>query len=209
MLLPVHPLRSIRRSQGPWCEPPNRAPYVPAARPDGSMPRHQCRPLSPPGCLRIRLRIPPSLSWRNIGACRSRAARGTLRRHADLECRCIGSHPAGHYRGSAGKTPSDRSLRGESRRSDGTATTLRSSRADLAVFRGCHAFVTSVRRWGCAGRSYPSHATRTSRSEATAGARSMTRASRAHPTSNWHWSPIGMDLLCAQNVPAKSGACGW
>ena len=26
--------------------------------------------LSPPGCLRIRLRIPPSLSWRNIGACR-------------------------------------------------------------------------------------------------------------------------------------------
>jgi hypothetical protein len=34
------------------------------------MPRYQRRPLSPPGCLRIRLRILPSLSWRNIGACR-------------------------------------------------------------------------------------------------------------------------------------------
>ena len=39
----------------PWCEPPNRAPGVPAARTDGSILRHQCRPLSPPGCLRTRL----------------------------------------------------------------------------------------------------------------------------------------------------------
>ena len=60
---------------------------------------------------------------------------------------------------SAGETPCDRSLRGESRRSDGTATTLRSSRADLAVFRGFHALGTSMRRGGCAGRSYPSHST--------------------------------------------------
>jgi hypothetical protein len=54
-----------------WCGPPNRAPYVPNAQADGPIPMHECRPLSPPGCFRIRLRIPPSLPWRNIGACRS------------------------------------------------------------------------------------------------------------------------------------------
>ena len=54
-----------------WREPSNRAPYVPNALTDGPIPMHECRPLSPPGCFRIRLRIPPSLSWRNIGVCRS------------------------------------------------------------------------------------------------------------------------------------------
>ena len=54
-----------------WCGPPNRAPCMPVAQADGPIPMHECRPLSPPGCVRIRLRIPPSLSWRNIGACRS------------------------------------------------------------------------------------------------------------------------------------------
>ena len=78
---------------------------------------------------------------------------------ADLECRCIGSHAASQARQSAGETPSDRSLRGESRRSDGKATTLCSCRADLAAFRDPYAFGTSMRRWGCAGRSYPSHST--------------------------------------------------
>ena len=68
-------------------------------------------------------------------------------------------HAASQARQSAAETPSDRSLRGESRRSDGKATTLFSSRADLAAFRGCHALGTSIRRWGCAGRSYPSHST--------------------------------------------------
>ena len=38
-------------------------------------------------------------------------------------------------------------------------TMLRSSRADLAIFRGYYAFVTSMRLPGCAGRSYPSHST--------------------------------------------------
>ena len=32
-------------------------------------------------------------------------------------------------------------------------------RAAPILFRGCHAFGTSMRRWGCAGRSYPSHST--------------------------------------------------
>ncbi len=68
-------------------------------------------------------------------------------------------HAASQADQSAAETPCDRSLRGESRRSDGTATTLRSSRADLAVFRGFHALGTSMRRGGCAGRSYPSHST--------------------------------------------------
>ena len=68
-------------------------------------------------------------------------------------------HAASQARQSAAETPSDRSLRGESRRSDGTATTLFSSRAEPAVFRACHALETSMRRWGCAGRSYPSHST--------------------------------------------------
>jgi hypothetical protein len=76
---------------------------------------------------------------------------------ADLQCRCIGSHAASPVRRSARETPSDRLLRGESRRSDGKANALRSCRADLAPFRGWHALGTSVRRWGCAGRSYPSH----------------------------------------------------
>jgi hypothetical protein len=93
----------------------------------------------------------------------TRLAQHLLRR-ADLECRCISSLAASQARQSAGESPSDRSLRGERRRSDGTATTLRSCRANLAAFRGCHAFGTSMRRRGCAGRSYPS--TSTSRSEA-------------------------------------------
>ena len=36
---------------------------------------------------------------------------------------------------------------------------LRSSRVDLAVFRGCDAIGASIRLWGCAGRSYLSHST--------------------------------------------------
>jgi hypothetical protein len=44
--------------------PLNRIPCVPAARTGGPMPRHQHRPLSPPGCLRTRLGI--LFSSRNI-----------------------------------------------------------------------------------------------------------------------------------------------
>jgi len=76
-------------------------------------------------------------------------------------------------RRSAGESPSGRSLRGERRRSDGTATTLRSCRGDLAAFRGFHALGTSMRHWGCAGRSYPSHST--SRSPPTSWERGSRR----------------------------------
>ena len=61
----------------PRCGPTNRAPCVPAARTDSPIPRQQRHPLSAPGCFRIRLRIPPSRSWRNIGACRSSGWRST------------------------------------------------------------------------------------------------------------------------------------
>jgi hypothetical protein len=100
------------------------------------------------------------------------------------------------------------SLRGERRRSDGTATTLRSCRADLAAFRGFHALGTSMRHWGCAGRSYPSHSTSRSPPDMVGGMRTA-RATRAHPTSSLHWSRIGMGLLCAQKVVATSGIFGW
>ena len=37
------------------------------------------------------------------------------------------------------------------------------------------------------------------------GARRTARATRAHPTSSWHWSRSGTGLLCAQKVLATSG----
>ena len=90
------------------------------------------------------------------------------------------SRAASQSRRSSGEAPSDRSLRGERRRSDGTATTLRSCRADLAAFRGFHALGTSMRRWGCAGRSYPSHSI--SRSPRTCG-RDAHGASKSRPSN--------------------------
>jgi hypothetical protein len=39
------------------------------------------------------------------------------------------------------------------------------------------------------------------------GARRTARASRAHPTSSWNWSRIGMGLLCAQNVVKCASGC--
>jgi hypothetical protein len=66
----------------------------------------------------------------------------------------------GRSRRCAVETASDCSRRTDRRpRSGGAASTLHSCRVELAVFRGQHAFGTSVRLWGCAGRSYPSHST--------------------------------------------------
>jgi hypothetical protein len=77
-------------------------------------------------------------AWRSPGPGKPRVS------HADIEWRCRIPQPSGQHRRSSCNPPSDRSLRGESRRSDGKATTLFSSRADLAVFRGCHEFRTSI-----------------------------------------------------------------
>jgi hypothetical protein len=147
MLLPVHPLRNIRRSQG----------HAVSTQIHTCV--HTCRLLGPtgitqtpvPSALTARLppHSPPNLTFALLAEYRGlpviRPAEHTPRR-ADLEeYRCTVSHATSRFRRSAGETPSDRSLRGERRRSDGKATTLRSSRADLAVFRGCHEFGTSMR----------------------------------------------------------------
>ena len=159
VLGPVHPFCSIRRFH-----------RCGVSRP---IALHACqllKPMFPYPCMSVvRSRRPAVSAFASESHLRSPGgiSRGLpvsrpadhARRGADLECRCIGSHATSPVRRSARETPSYRSLRGESRRSDGKATTLFSPRAYLAVFRGCHALETSMRRWGCAGRSYPSHST--------------------------------------------------
>ena len=107
ILLPVLPFCSIRRSQRPCCEPPNRA-CVKAAPTDGSIPKRQCRPLSPPGC-RLPPNSPPNPTFDLLAEYRglpvTRSTQHLLRR-ADLKFRCIGSHAASPARRSAGETPS-------------------------------------------------------------------------------------------------------
>ncbi len=201
ILLPAHPLCSIRRSQDHGVSRPIASP---AWQPLGLA-------IHAPFSSALAARLPPHLPPNPTFALRAEYRGLPITRpaehaphRANLEYGCIALHAASHSRRSASETPSDRSLRGERRRSDGKATTLRSSRADLAAFRGCHAFETSMRRWGCAGRTYPSHST--SRSQAMWSERgSMAWASRAHLTSSWHWSRLGMGLLCAQDALATSG----
>ena len=127
---------------------------------------------------------------------------------ADLQCRCIRSHAASPVRRSARETPSYRSLRGESRPSDGKATTLFSSRAELAVCRACHALETSMRRWGCAGRSYPSHSTSRSPPTWWEGCARREQLAPIHPQAG-----IGRVLVWACCVRRKFSPhlayCGW
>ena len=155
-----HPLRSIRRSQGRGVS--------------HQIALHTCQLLGPtvpyPDTSAVRPRRPAVSAFASESHLRSPGGisgpaghpDGEARRcRADLECRCINSHAARQARQSAGETPIDRSLRGERRRSDGKASTLRSSRADLAAFRAYHASAlgTFSHRRGCAGpsRSHPSH----------------------------------------------------
>ena len=77
----------------------------------------------------------------------------------------VSSGASGHRRAAdtvalPAKVQSNRSLRGERRRSDRKATTLCPCRAILSCsISGFHAFGTSVRVWDYADRSYPSHST--------------------------------------------------
>ncbi len=137
-----HPLLPRR-----WCP----APCAPATWPVVCAPKLQRHPLSPPGCLRTRIGIPPSLcDGVNRGLRDDRPAEHAFRRAnlSDDAC-CIVSHAVGRSRPSAGGPSNDRSLRGVRRRSDGKATTLRSSRAGVAVSRAVGA---SVRLCSCADR---------------------------------------------------------
>ncbi len=149
---PLHPLRSIRRSQGggPGLGRPIALhtcqllrPTVPW--PDTSAVRSR-RTAASAFASESHLRSPGGISGPGLPAVHTAVPPAEhAPRRADLEWRCIGSHAASQARRSARETPSDRSLRGERRRSDGTATTLRSCRADLAAFRarGCRALGTS------------------------------------------------------------------
>ena len=176
----------------PFPRPPNRAPCVPAAQTDGSIPIHQCRPLSPSGCPRIRLRIPPSLPWRNNSGPAGRA---------DLECRCMISHAASRSCRSARETPSDRSMRGYRHRSDGKATALRS--CPSCSIRGCHAFGTScvfeAVQVAPTPRIRPRELQRYGGSEARGA--SQSRASNLKAGIG----RILVGLLCAQKVLSTSG----
>ena len=56
-------------------------------------------------------------------------------------------------------------------------------------------------RWGCAGRSYPSHSNLEMSSDMMGERGAWREQVCANPTSSGiHWSQIGMGLLCAQNI---------
>jgi hypothetical protein len=193
ILLPAHPLCSIRRSQ-------DHGVSGPIASLRGSCSDWRSY-IHAPVSSALATRLPPNSPPNPTFALRAEYRGLPITRplehaplRADLECRCIGSHAASQSRRSSGETPSDRSLRGERRRSDGKATTLRSSRADLAAFWGCHALGTSMRRWGCAGRSYPSHS-RPRRVQRSSG-------SEAHGASKSRQSNFKLALVAYWYGPA-------
>ena len=118
---------------------------------------HECRALPPPGCLRIRLRIPPSLSLRNIGACRSSGPPNTclVARIASVDALAC-TQPAqpvdllAKPRATGRFQARDAVLTKRRRRCVHPAPIWQHSGPVMH-------FGTSSRRWGCAGRSYPSH----------------------------------------------------
>ncbi len=73
---PVHPLCSIRRSQGRGASHPIALPACKLLEPTVPYP-YISDVLSPPGGLQTRLRVPPSFSWRDIGACWSPGPQNT------------------------------------------------------------------------------------------------------------------------------------
>jgi hypothetical protein len=86
------------------------------------------------------LEIAPSLPWRMIGACRSlaRPAERARRRAGVTRRRCMVSHQYGRPipPSCCGNPERPVTARRETPFLAGTATTLRSSRTDLAAFRG-------------------------------------------------------------------------
>ncbi len=102
-------------------------------------------------------------------------------------------------------TLSDRSLRGERRRSDGKATPLRSCRADLVPGLSC-VWDVHASLWLC--RSLLPFAFDLEKSSDVEGGALREHVARIQPQS-WHWSRIGVGLLCVQNILSKSGIFGW
>jgi hypothetical protein len=166
----------------PWHELPNHAPCVQAARPSVLMYKPPNSPLE----------MPPSLSWRIIGACRSPGprTRDSSRGSSRVMHTIAHGQPIRRLRRNPERFGSCEARR---HHSDGKSTTLCSCRPHRSCsIAGCQAFEASMRRWGCAGRSYPSHST--SRSRAIWWERGAWREQVA-PIQRSH---IGMGLLCAQ-----------
>ena len=179
----------------PWCEPPNRAPYVAAVRPDGFMPRDQRHPLSPPGCLRIRLRIPPSLSWRNIGACRSARPRNTrLVARISIFDAYVRMRPAqpvdllAKPRATGRCEARDAVLTERRRCCVHPAPIWQHSGAVVRLGRPC---VIGAVQVAPTPRLRPREVKRCGGGEAHGASNSRP----SNPASSWHWSRIGMGLL--------------
>jgi hypothetical protein len=81
-------------------------------------------------------------------------------------------------------------------RPHGVATGLTGSGSGALPARGCQGLLVLV--LSCLGVAWAV-------GESESDAHRMTRTSRTHPTTSWHWSRLGMGLLCAQKVLAESG----
>ena len=79
-------------------------------------------------------------------------------------------------------------------RPHGVATGLTGSGSGALPARGCQGLLVLV--LSCLGVAW---------AVGESDAHGMTRTSRTHPTTSWHWSRLGMGLLCAQKVLAESG----
>jgi hypothetical protein len=172
VLVPVHPLRSTRRSEGRGVSRPIAlhtcqllGPTVPC--PDNSAIRSR-RPAASAFASESHLRCPGGISA--PAGHPARPTRASSRGSPVLMHRLARGQPSPSI---CSRIPERPVAARRETPSDGTATTLRSCRADLAAFRAHHALGTSMRRWGCAGRSYPS--TSTSRSPPTSWERGSRR----------------------------------
>jgi hypothetical protein len=125
ILLPVCPFHSIRRSQRRGVAAQSRSlPACQLLGPTASCPGTSAvsrRPAASEFASESHLGSPGG-----VPGPAGHPARKTRASSRGSELRCIVSHEASQSRRPACETPSDRSLRGESRSSDGKATTLRS-----------------------------------------------------------------------------------
>ena len=192
----------------PWWEPPNRAPCVPAARTDGSIPRQQT---TAPSALAARLppHSPPNPTFALLAEYRglpvSRPAEHPLVARISSVDASVRTRPAKPVDLLAKPRATGRCearvavLTERRRRSAHAAPILQHSGTLMRLGRPC---VMGL----C--RSLLPLAFDLEKSPDIVGARLTARATRAHPTSSWHWSRIGMGLLCAQKVLATSGIFG-
>jgi hypothetical protein len=126
---PMHPLCSIRRFHGCGVSRPIALHTCQLLKPTAPYPGISVVRSRRPALSEFASEIPPSLSWRNNRGLPATRSSEHAPRRADLDFRCIMSHVASQSGRSAGETPSERSLRGDGRRSDG--------KGDGATRRSC------------------------------------------------------------------------